>query len=263
MCKILVIGERFTDRYFIGTSTRLSPEAPIPVVNIKEVIQFSGGAGNVVANLQALGAGVAELYQPGHYPIKNRLVSGGHQLARWDQDDTCEPFTALHMKLSKHLFKDVDGVVISDYNKGAFSSEGVAAIMEMVPQTATLFVDTKTSPGKYAILNNRTFFFPNMKEWAAHAESYNAMYNVVRKESEHGMTYLARGGRGAYAPALATTVVSVSGAGDTAMAAFAYAYCNGARPSEAIEFASRACAVVVSKPYTSVATLDEINQIKT
>lgn len=260
MPKILVIGEKFVDRYFIGTATRLSPEAPIPVVNVSEVIQFGGGAANVAANLKALGAETRELYQPGHYPIKNRLVSGTHQLARWDQDDTIDPFTPLQINLSKHLFKDLDGVIISDYNKGVFDPTSTAEIFRLIPPTTSIFVDTKASPTKFSMAQKRTFFFPNLKEYIAHTYTYTSFPQIIRKESEQGMTYVGHDYGTIHQPALATKVVSVSGAGDTAVAAFAYAYCRGKRISEALEFAARACAVVVGKPYTSTASQEEIAQ---
>jgi len=259
--KLLVIGERFTDRYFIGTATRLSPEAPIPVVTISEVIQFPGGAGNVTENLKALGVLVRELYPPTPYPIKNRLIGNNHQLARWDQDDdTVKPFTDIQLKLAKHLFRDIDGVIISDYNKGAFTPESVSALAGLIPPTASIFVDTKAGPTRFALLGKRVFFFPNMKEWLAHSAEYTNCPNVVRKESENGMIYISRqSDHTHHSPSLAKKIVNVSGAGDTAIATFAYFYTQGRPIPECLEYANKACAIAISKPYTSVATNEEIN----
>lgn len=252
---ILVIGERFTDRYFIGTATRLSPEAVVPVVAIKEVIQSPGGAANVAENLKALGATVREIYQPGHYPIKNRLVANGQQLARWDVDDYIAPFDSFKLRLLAPQFRGVDGVIISDYAKGAFTPEAISTIRKLVPSDTPLFVDTKGSP---AWFGGSPFFFPNMKEWATHKVAYDEESLVIRTESENGMTLLEDGVVLHHLPTLATKVVSVSGAGDTAIAAFAYAIGCGKHVSQAMEFASQACAISVSKPYTSTVTLDEI-----
>lgn len=257
--RILVVGERFTDRYFIGTCTRLSPEAPIPVVAIKEVIQFAGGAANVSANFKALGVEVREMYQPGHYPIKNRLMGNDTMLARWDQDDTCEPLTGLNVKLQAYMFKDIDAVVISDYNKGMFTPEGIAAIGQHIPDKTPVFIDTKASPTRFSQLGRRPWFFPNMKEWVANSEAYTALKNVVRTESENGVTLVGD----CHVSSYATNIVSVSGAGDTAVAAFAYAYLSDAAPEDCLRFAMQACAVVCSKPYTATATLDEIHQTRT
>ena len=55
--RVLVVGDTMLDRYWIGDVTRISPEAPVPIVNIGEVRERPGGAGNVAANIAALGAG--------------------------------------------------------------------------------------------------------------------------------------------------------------------------------------------------------------
>jgi bifunctional ADP-heptose synthase (sugar kinase/adenylyltransferase) len=115
-----VIGEKFDDIYHVGTATRLSPEAPIPVVAVKEVIQFAGGAGNVYQNLKALGANVL-LINPTETPRKNRLIANGLQVARWDEQDTVKPLPELQFK----TFDGYDGVIISDYGKGFFTPESI------------------------------------------------------------------------------------------------------------------------------------------
>jgi bifunctional ADP-heptose synthase (sugar kinase/adenylyltransferase) len=76
------------------------------------------------------------------------------------------------------------------------------------------------------------------------------------------MTRLNFGEAQWHTPALAGDVVSVCGAGDTAIAAFAYQYCKTQDIVNAMRFASKACAVVVGKPYTAVASHEEINKIK-
>lgn len=249
--RILVIGEKFIDRYYVGTATRLSPEAPIPVVAVKEVIQSAGGAGNVSANLASLGADVVELCKDG--PIKNRLVSHNQQLARWDENDQVTPIT-----LYPTLFEGSDAVVISDYGKGAFNCE-VAHSIHKFRGTTPLFIDTK-NPTCWPSAGN-VFFFPNMKEWQTHKKFYEGCSAVIRTESENGMTYLAYGEARWHTPTLATDVVSVCGAGDTAIAAFAYHYCKEPIVSHAMRFASKACAVVCGKPYTATASHEEINKI--
>lgn len=255
--KVLVIGEKFIDRYFIGSASRLSPEAPIPVVKLDdEPLQFMGGAGNVAENLKVLGAHVVELFQPGHFPIKNRLIVGQTQIARWDQYDTVSPIKLTNSVQVNHYFKDINGVIVSDYAKGAVTSELVATIGDKLGK-ARLFIDTKSSPAAYGILARQATFFPNMKEYAQFTAAYNACPVKVLKMSEHGMTYQNRS-ENIHQPALATKVVNVSGAGDTAVAAYAYAILTGKEPKDALEFAARACAVVVGKPYTGTADLSEI-----
>ena len=258
--KILVIGEKFIDRYYIGNASRLSPEAPIPVVKIDdEPLQFMGGAGNVAENLKVLGVQVRELFQPGHYPIKNRLITHNVQLARWDQHDEVAPIQLTNQVATAHLFDGMDGIIISDYNKGAITSKLVAAIADYAKQ-AKIFIDTKGSPAAYGVLARSATFFPNMKEYAQYTAAYDAMPVKVLKMSEHGMTYQSRS-VSVHQSALATKVVNVSGAGDTAVAAYAYATLSGKEPKDALEFAARACAVVVGKPYTATADMAEILSI--
>jgi D-beta-D-heptose 7-phosphate kinase/D-beta-D-heptose 1-phosphate adenosyltransferase len=256
--KILVIGEAFIDKYYVGTATRLSPEAPIPVVAVKEVIQSSGGAGNVSANLATLGATVL-LFQPGEMPIKNRLIANGHQIARWDENDTVRPITLLRQE----DFAGLDGVIISDYGKGAFNKQAIINLYHFTRKVPYVFVDTKGDPSNFDFDKPvETFFFPNKKEWTAATETYNHLRNVIRTESENGMTHINYGSAMWHTPALGTDIVSVCGAGDTAIAAFAYQYCKTQDVPNAMRFASKACAVVCGKPYTAVASHEEINKIR-
>lgn len=252
-----MIGEKFIDRYWVGTATRLSPEAPIPVVAVKEVIQSAGGAGNVYANLNALGARTL-MYGPGHEPIKNRLMANGHQIARWDEEDHIEPIQFLKAE----DFKDLDGLIISDYGKGAFTPESIKTLETLSRNVPYVFIDTKQSPEHFTHrYPNQTFHFPNMKEWSTHLTQYSNRSNVIRTESEKGMTHLRYAEAVWHTPALAKDVVSVCGAGDTAIAAFAYQYCKTQDIAGSMRFASRACAVVCGKQYTAVASHEEINQI--
>lgn len=258
--RILVIGEKFIDRYYVGTATRLSPEAPIPVVAVKEVIQSAGGAGNVSANLKALGAEVTEIYQQTPYPTKNRLIANGQQLARWDEHDYTAPFDPYKIKLWAPFFKDKDAIIISDYAKGAFTPEIAMGISTLTGKTP-VFIDTKNV--SIWVRGDNMFFFPNQKEWNAQQEEYIWAENVIRTESEHGMSYLHFGKSEYTLRAHPGPVVSVCGAGDTAIASFAYAYVKYGSWAPAMEFAALACAVAVSKPYTAVVSHEEINQIRT
>lgn len=264
--RILVIGEKFIDRYFVGTATRLSPEAPIPVVAVSEVIQFAGGAANVARNLEALGADTI-LYTPQDTPVKNRLVANGHQLARWDENDHILP-----IKLPA-IGPGIDAIIISDYGKGGFNPSIISTIIELSQPKTPIFIDCKDPRSYTTLFESRGFFFPNMKEWQSFQSEYSKCGNVIRTESEKGMTYYGWGylsskfkdfPKSYHVPSLTDNVVSVTGAGDTAIAAFTYKYCvdKSNNIKQCLEFASKACAVVVSKPYTATASHEEINKIK-
>lgn len=149
---ILVVGDLMVDHYIIGSASRLSPEAPVPIVNVKEETTTLGGAGNVVQNLVSLGAKVTvagvigndsaageligiltsegveidTIIKDNNRPttVKTRVLVGSHQLVRVDREVTDEVnqtiAAELMEKLNSHI-DDADMVLLSDYNKGLFS----------------------------------------------------------------------------------------------------------------------------------------------
>lgn len=248
--KILVVGDAMWDEYYFGTTTRISPEAPIPVVKVTDHKQFYGGAGNVYENLLALGAD-AKLVSgdKAGKPVtrKNRLMVGTTQVARWDTNDENDPVD-LELLDQAILHWTPNAVVISDYGKGSVS---YAVRQWVLDQRVPIFVDTKGSP---VGLQNATLF-PNQAEYEKYKDEYNTCPNVVLKRSERGMAKLNYGEIQEEYPAWAKSVVSVCGAGDTVLAAYAYASCVGYKP---LPFANAAATVVVSKPWTSTATCEEV-----
>lgn len=260
--KILVLGEVFTDRYFIGTADRLSPEAPLPVVKVSEVINKPGGAGNVAANCRALGAEVRTIDPPYPYPVKNRLIANGHQIARWDQDDQVASYTTAGLRIHTADFEWADGIIISDYCKGAFGP-GIINTLAAYCDQKVVYIDTKRNPEIYSNFRNK-LFFPNLKEHLNYITAYTQCTHVLRKESAEGMSYFLEGQPVVHVPTYTINPISVSGAGDTVIAAYAYAEISGMPgPKERMIFASKAAAVAIGKPLTSVANLDEIKNITT
>ena len=151
---ILVIGDLMIDHYIWGHATRLSPEAPVPIVNVKTESTTLGGAGNVVQNLVALGANVivsgiigadasgAQLIEmlnnegvktniivkDNKRPttIKTRVLAGSHQLVRIDREITDALSPELEIELITKLTEDIDAadiIIFSDYNKGLFAPD--------------------------------------------------------------------------------------------------------------------------------------------
>lgn len=149
---ILVIGDIMIDHYIWGGATRLSPEAPVPIVNVKRETTTLGGAGNLTQNLVSLGAKVmlggvkgddeagkqlieilsnegvqsdtiiTDINRP--TTIKTRVLAGNQQIVRIDRELT-DSLTAeledeLLSKLTSHI-DEADIVILSDYNKGLFS----------------------------------------------------------------------------------------------------------------------------------------------
>jgi D-beta-D-heptose 7-phosphate kinase/D-beta-D-heptose 1-phosphate adenosyltransferase len=157
---VLVVGDVMLDRYVFGDVSRISPEAPVPVLAVERELALPGGAGNVVRNLTALGAAVALVSvvgddqagsdltgliggQPNVEPwlmvqggrcttVKTRFVAGGQQLLRSDQEQT----GAIDPKLAERLFRIVGDAqaatsvtVLSDYAKGVLAGDIAARII--------------------------------------------------------------------------------------------------------------------------------------
>jgi|SRR5579859_497025 len=256
--KVAVFGDRMWDVYHIGEASALSAEVPIPVVKVKECKSFPGGAGNVVENLKALGCEVVDYTQQEPYdllPIKNRLMVGDHQLARWDERDTCNPYEG-------KVFPKVDAVVVADYQKGAITEDIIKKIGLL---GGPVFVDTKGDPTPWKGIT--TAIFPNSKEFTKYnGEYYNFPGLLVWKASDAGLFLYRDTKLVANSPAQAKFVRSVNGAGDTVLAAFVYRYLY--MPFEKIDddykeildFANTAAAIAVENPYTYAPTKDEVLQ---
>lgn len=253
--KILVVGDLMVDRYHFGTVTRISPEAPIPVVKIVDEKSFMGGAGNVIENLLALGAEVKCPVSPTQQiPVKNRLMVGDTQVARWDENDELPPVD-LEAIDQAVLHWRPDAVVISDYGKGAITYEVNEVLADLKVPT---FIDTKRNPRDFNVIEDVTFF-PNQKEYDEYRTEYNHLWSVVLKRGSLGIQVLNQGKVVQDYPAWAGRVVSVCGAGDTVLVGFVYASCF--HGMDALAFANAAAAVVVGKPWTSTATQEEINEV--
>jgi rfaE bifunctional protein kinase chain/domain len=175
--RIGVAGDLMLDRYLWGTASRLSPEAAVPVVDFVEQSECLGGAGNVAANLAALGAKV-EVFgaigndEPGRAlqkclrvanindkgviadskrvtTVKTRIIARHQQVVRVDQERR-EPLSAeTQEKLLRFLFtalKHLDALVLSDYDKGLISDDFADRILSAAHQlNVPVFVKPKTS----------------------------------------------------------------------------------------------------------------------
>lgn len=133
--KLLLIGDLCEDVYHYGHVNRISPEAPIPILDIVKYESRQGMSGNVYNNLVALGADVTFVHGP--LSIKNRFVDikTKQQLLRVDSDVISEP-----SNLPDNL-NEYNGIVISDYNKGFVSYQTVDQIKRAY--NGPIFIDTK------------------------------------------------------------------------------------------------------------------------
>ena len=189
--KVLLIGDFMLDHYIEGTSNRLSPEAPVPVIEPIREHSIAGGAGNVALNLCALGAKVDCLGQVGNDKWGNQLVSilndhganteniefkenisttlkeriflDGKQQIRIDRDSINSPFNINnYLKID---YKQYDVCIFSDYNKGAVY-DGVRQLkdysLQHLSTAIKILVDPKQSD--FTLYNGADFITPNFNE---------------------------------------------------------------------------------------------------
>ncbi|MDO7845662.1 bifunctional ADP-heptose synthase [Hymenobacter sp. M29] len=192
--RVLIIGDVMVDAYVWGRATRLSPEAPVPVVHVARTENRLGGAANVALNVQALGAtpllcavigtdaGGDQLLQLLHdsdlpadgiirsasrpTTVKQRILAQGQQLLRIDSEvetdlDTNE--SAQLLSAYDDLLARADVVVFEDYDKGVLSE---AIITECIARARQRNIPTVVDPKKKNFLAYRhcTLFKPNLKE---------------------------------------------------------------------------------------------------
>jgi rfaE bifunctional protein kinase chain/domain len=175
--RIGVLGDLMLDRYLWGTASRLSPEAAVPVVDFVEQSECLGGAGNVAANLAALGAkveafGVMGNDEPGRAlracldaagiadrgviaelkritTVKTRIIAKHHQVVRVDHERSEPLRPETQEKLLRLLFaalKRVDALVLSDYDKGLVTDAFADRVLSAAHQLQVpVFVKPKTS----------------------------------------------------------------------------------------------------------------------
>jgi rfaE bifunctional protein kinase chain/domain len=175
--RIGVLGDLMLDSYWWGTATRLSPEAAVPVVDFESQTECLGGAGNVAANLAALGAHVEtfgvigtdeagrtvqkrlrekNIVEKGVIPdpkrvttLKTRIIARHHQVVRVDRErrEPLRPET--EKKLLGVLFnalKSLDALVLSDYDKGLITDDFADRVLSAAHQLKVpVFVKPKTS----------------------------------------------------------------------------------------------------------------------
>lgn len=192
--KVLVVGDVMLDSYLWGTTTRISPEAPVPIVNVKNREKRLGGAANVALNLQAMGAtpflcalvgndaegteffdllkennlsteGVV-ISSERKTTVKHRIIASSQQLLRVDTEDTHDAndkeLEGLTDKF-KLLIHKVDVVLFQDYNKGVLTDKNISNFIDLAQQENTpTIVDPKKK--NFLAYKGVTIFKPNLKE---------------------------------------------------------------------------------------------------
>ncbi len=192
--KILVIGDLILDEFIWGDSSRISPEAPVPVVLVERESLMPGGAANVANNISAIGAkaylaGVVGKDEHGRQletilrkkgvniegivsdpgrptTLKTRVVARHQQVVRIDRENSSHLSGPVHKELADYIkrkIKDVDGIIIEDYGKGVITP---AVLKEVIPLARkyrkVIAVDPKEEHISY--YKGVTVITPNRKE---------------------------------------------------------------------------------------------------
>ena len=296
--KALVVGDVMLDEYWFGNATRLSPEAPVPVVQIKNIEKRLGGAANVAHNISSLGGnpillsvtgddeaadslnkiaidhGIITNFQKDHNistTLKIRVIAQNQQTVRIDFEG--KPQEELLYRLLdsfKVLLSKVQIVILSDYGKG-----GLNHIRQMIEHARQVGVPVLIDPkgSDYSRYKGATLITPNRAElamvtgcWSSEEELRNKAQRL-REELDLKALLLTRSEEGMTlytadgeltVPAQAREVFDVSGAGDTVIAVTAAMLAAGADLQEAVRIANRAGGIVVGKLGTASVSYKEL-----
>jgi|688.fasta_scaffold241280_1 D-beta-D-heptose 7-phosphate kinase/D-beta-D-heptose 1-phosphate adenosyltransferase len=298
--RILIIGDIMLDEYWFGTSNRISPEVPVPIVDVQNKDFRVGGAGNVALNLFGINPNITLISCIGkdkdgkiikkilrnkkiHFNLKEksncktikklRIFSQNQQMIRLDfENDKRNYRLELNDKMKKEIRKS-KLLILSDYQKGSLID--VKKIIDYAKSNSkVIIVDPKGSNfSKYA---GATILTPNINEFINIVGEVNNQSQLIRKaknlikkiklkgilitQGKKGMTFVSNKDV-IYKNSLAQDVFDVSGAGDTVIAIFS-AYLNAGKSyEEAMEMANIAASIVIKKLGTAIADKQEINKI--
>lgn len=192
--QVLVIGDLMVDRYLWGNVTRLSPEAPVPIINIEDEEVRFGGAANVANNLIGLGAtpilvGVVgqdrwgdmfkELLEKKRLnplgvitdtsrptTVKTRIIGNNQHIARVDREKIqpiADTVRDRILQFVESVIQEVDGIILQDYNKGVLIPSLIHRISQLAQRHHKIItVDPKFD--NFLEFRNITLFKPNRKE---------------------------------------------------------------------------------------------------
>lgn len=292
--KVLLIGDFMIDQYVLCSSTRMSPEAPVPVLNPDKIYSTPGGAGNVALNLRTLGASVTCVGYVGsdndgvelvnllqkqqidtqhiyainsQTTVKQRFYSNGIQVLRVDKEDIIKNWSP--PSISGLQSDKYDLVIFSDYNKGVLNNSWFSKI-----KSENIFVDPKKND--FSFYSNAKIITPNLNElqravgqeildhksliWSCEkiVTDLNLEY-IIAKQGEKGMTVVGKDGFSKNFAGHKVSSVDVTGAGDTVISVFSLVYTKTKNVIESVRIANAAAAIVVGKEGTTSVTIDEIN----
>ncbi|MES2353977.1 MAG: D-glycero-beta-D-manno-heptose-7-phosphate kinase [Pseudomonadota bacterium] len=298
--RVLVVGDVMLDRYWFGEVSRISPEAPVPIVNVQRSEERPGGAANVARNVASLGAGAALLSVVGTdepakslalllkesgveaklledpdllTTVKLRVLGRQQQLLRIDFE-TPPSNEILLNKLSdfERMVANADVVALSDYGKGCL--EHIEQMIALCKATGKrVLVDPKGDDytryrGATMLTPNRSEFREVVGRWKSE-EEFVEKAKKLRSELDLEALLVTRSEEGmtlvrangvTHEPTRAREVYDVSGAGDTVIATLSVMLAAGFSMPQAVHIANRAAGIVVGKLGTASVSLEELQE---
>ena len=240
--KVLVIGDSCEDRFVYGDAKRLSPEAPVPILESQRTETSKGMAWNVFNNLLAFGI-ETHMLTNAEQIVKTRYIDekSNYQILRVDDEPKIKPLTDV---VSNNNY---DTLVISDYDKGFITQEKLFEICSTF--VGPIFVDTKKNnipENAYVKINESEF------EKVTHYDPNNLIITKGGKGAEY---------QGNLYPAEKVNVYDVVGAGDTFLAALTFGFLQYGKVEEAIPLANKAAAIAVSHTGTYVLKEEDVKTL--
>ncbi len=200
--KVVVLGDIMLDKYIWGSVSRISPEAPVPVVEVKRDSLCLGGAGNVCRNLETLGAAPVLVGIVGSDPegrwirrnvpdnrgvimdrgrpttVKTRIIAGHQQVVRVDLEKKKAVSEAIRRKISEIVLGEkCRGIVLSDYDKGVLTPGLLGPLLaEAEARGIMVFVDPKVA--NFGMFSPVTLVTPN------HAEAERIVHHECRTDAQ-------------------------------------------------------------------------------
>lgn len=301
--KIGIVGDYMLDEYIIGSVNRISPEAPVPIVNVRKEKFSLGGAANVARNIAALGAkaicfglvgkdmngdklvnalemlsiDVSGVIITDDRPttVKTRIIGGSQQLLRIDWENLNHISKEIEkeiLKKIKKIIKELDGVILSDYNKGLLTPKVSREIIKLCkknnkivivdPKPKNVFnyvgADSMTPNRKEALecLGYSELDQKDIEEVGKELKEKLQLNNLLLTRSEEGMSLFLD--EVINIPTFAKEVYDVTGAGDTVISLFTLGAALKIDLVEAAKIANTAAGIVVGRSGTSIASHEEI-----
>jgi D-beta-D-heptose 7-phosphate kinase/D-beta-D-heptose 1-phosphate adenosyltransferase len=294
--RVFVVGDVMLDRYVWGAVHRVSPEAPVQILNVQREEDRAGGAANVAHNLAALGARVTcagvvgrdpagaalarllrrlgvrpALVADGAKPtaVKTRMIAHNQQMLRVDSEKAEPASSAVERRLAAAIDaagRTHDVALVSDYAKGALTARVCARVLRAFRGKPVLVGLKSRDCRKYRGATGAALNRPELAQLSGEDDVERGAARLLKSLGleflivtlgERGML-VAQGGRTFRLPAIARQVYDVTGAGDTVLSAFALGHASGLDLELCAILANAAAGIVVGKVGTATVTRQEL-----